>query len=145
MATRNPRRPAGDDGGPMIHDGQPTERFLAKMREAAEEIESIATRRKALNTESAAVFANLEAHGLNKIAVRKALAYMRLGPEDRENFDWTYAQMRLALGAPIQPDLFVEQARKDLDSEPPAKRGSGRPRGTKGKPQTGAGEMPPLN
>jgi len=50
----------------------------------------------------------LEAKGLNKKAVKMAMAYLSLNDKDRQAFDLTYKIVRAACKEPVQVDLFVE-------------------------------------
>lgn len=50
----------------------------------------------------------LEAKGLNKKAVKMAMAYLSLNDKDRQAFDLTYKIVRAACKEPVQVDLFAE-------------------------------------
>ena len=50
----------------------------------------------------------LESKGLNKKAVKMAMAYLSLNDKDRQAFDLTYKIVRAACKEPVQVDLFAE-------------------------------------
>lgn len=105
--------PAGGEGQESERESllrQPNQEFLDKLKAANEELNEIAAERKELNDKKGAIFANFERYGLNKHAVRAAIKYNSMDPEQRDNFDLSYAVMRKALGQPVQDDMFIAAA-----------------------------------
>lgn len=97
-------------------------KFMEKIRKASDELDDIAAQRSELNAKSQAVFARFDRDGLNRHAVRSARAYMKLDPEKRQNYDFSYQVMRKALGAPIQDDLFENYMKNQVTSHQASKK-----------------------
>lgn len=98
-------------------------KLIKDIQQAASTLEQIGERRSALNAESKQVYANLSAeYGANALAIRNALAYLKLPEDKRDNYDLTYRAARHAMGAPIQDDLFEAALRRDIERSTAAKR-----------------------
>jgi len=86
-----------------------TEPVVTELAQAATQLAEIDDERANLSAQKRAIFERLQAeHACNRHAIKAALQYAQLSEEKRENWDWTYEQTRLALGCPIQPDMFDE-------------------------------------
>jgi hypothetical protein len=84
-----------------------TEPVITELSQAATQLAEIDDERANLSAQKRAIFERLQAeHACNRHAIKAAIQYAQLSEEKRENWDWTYEQTRLALGCPLQPDLF---------------------------------------
>lgn len=99
----------GGGGFTKIDDG-----FLQRLRDVKERVASKVAERKSLNDDIASEMASLQSDGLNPKAFKAACAYLDMSPEQRENYDLSYAVSRRALGEPLQDDLFVATAKQNL-------------------------------
>ena len=92
------------------------QKFLNKIAKAHDDLEQIKTQRDNLNTKKAEVITNLVDMGLDRKAVKAALAYVATPEDQRQLFDLSYAATRKALGVPIQDDLFVAQVERTVQA-----------------------------
>ena len=81
--------------------------LVKKIESAGSNIDTWVLKRKEINDQIAAERAGLQAEGLNPKAFDAARAYMEMSPEQRENYDFSYAISRQVLGEPIQLDMFT--------------------------------------
>ena len=93
------------------------------IREAEANLEVIDDERAELSARKAAIVANMVDKGLNKEAIKAAFKYFRTPEDKRERFDLSYQIARKALGCPVQDDLFVAAAQRQVDQHAASKRG----------------------
>ena len=91
-------------------------KFLAKITAGHEKLSKIKTQRDKLNKQKAEVISNLVDMGLDRNALKAAIAYADTPPDKRGLFDLSYAATRKALGVPLQDDLFVAQVQHAVDA-----------------------------
>lgn len=78
-------------------------------------LDNLADKREELNASKAAKTAKLKDIGFNITAVLAAYRYSRLDDNKRENFDLSLLYARKVSGHPLQDDLFVAAAQKQVD------------------------------
>lgn len=76
------------------------------IQDALKKVDQLKLDRADTNDEINSIRAALAAKGIKKKAFDMAAAYLKMDPDDRENFDVAYALVREAGGLPLQDDLF---------------------------------------
>lgn len=104
--------------GEQVQAGAPLfdQKFIDLLVSAEKKMQEIDDRRAELNASKAEVMAKLVNEGLNKDAVKAAIKYFRTPEDKRTNFDLSYAYARKAFGTPLQDDLFVASAQRQVDN-----------------------------
>jgi len=78
-------------------------------------LDEISNKREELNASKAAKTAKLKDLGFNITAVLAAYRYARLDDDKRENFDLSLLYARKVSGHPLQDDLFMAAAQKQVE------------------------------
>lgn len=115
-SKKEQQQPPTTTAGSETEEGKATEvpavfkkedpKFMQKLRDGAKKIEDIKEKRKAMSADIQAVYANFEAEGLNRKAVKAAISYVGMDEDEQQNYDLSYKITRKALGKPVQGDLF---------------------------------------
>lgn len=71
-----------------------------------ETIDKLIAERKAINEKIGATFAEMEAKGYNKKAIKAGFTFLDMDDDKRVNFDNTMIMVRQSGGQPLQADLF---------------------------------------
>jgi hypothetical protein len=97
---------------------QPDERFRRRIVAIAENRREAKSRRAEIQAELTADLEGLNADtGANKKAVLAAIHYANLDDKARQNWDLTFQAVRVALGCPMQGDLFDAQLERGMKQE----------------------------
>ena len=74
---------------------------------SCQEIEDIKAERKGCNERLSAQFEQFEGEGYDKDAVKAQIKRASMSEEKRQRFDNTYIAVAIALGHPVQQDMFA--------------------------------------
>jgi len=91
---------------------QPDQAFLDSVATMGQTFEDLRAEAKVINESRKALIARVEEKGIHKQAFRDAGKYVRMSPEQQENYDLSYQLVRRALGKPVQMELELAQAER---------------------------------
>lgn len=84
-------------------DGK-AKRFISA---GCQEVEDIKAERKGCNERLSAQFEQFESEGYDKDAVKAAIKRAAMSEDKQQRFDNTYIAVSIALGSPMQQDMFA--------------------------------------